>query len=377
MTSLKPGMHTFNVTLLNGAQVVFCQTYNVKVIETQVNVMTSNYNYTSSPLTYTITLYNAGNIADTFDVSIVGLDSSAYTLSEANNIFIPAGSAVPITMTIKPTDLTKVAGGVNPFFVGVESQTYKVVETNTYSAVALPIYQHTAIGSAIAQVDNGSVFDVSFVFVYSGNIHDNFTVSVQNCNLPYVVITNSTVETTATGNAIFVSGGVQAVLVTVEFAKTTEGLYNPTIVITNSAGVVVQTFSTAFGVGFVYVNLMWIVLIGAIVLVGVVLAFVVYQRREMSAYLTESERAARQSQVFGRLGAKLQEIKKEVSTKRATKEMEKLDKPTDSGWTDAETVSLKLTAKPERLSKVRETLSEKRKEKDDIKQKSKDESFWK
>ena len=35
-TSLKPGMHTFNVTLLNGAQVVFCQTYNVKVIETQV-----------------------------------------------------------------------------------------------------------------------------------------------------------------------------------------------------------------------------------------------------------------------------------------------------------------------------------------------------
>ena len=105
-------------------------------------------------------------------------------------------------MTIKPTDLTKVAGGVNPFFVGVESQTYKVVETNTYSAVALPIYQHTAIGSAIAQVDNGSVFDVSFVFVYSGNIHDNFTVSVQNCNLPYVVITNSTVETTATGNAI-------------------------------------------------------------------------------------------------------------------------------------------------------------------------------
>jgi hypothetical protein len=374
LSSLTPGSHSFNVTATKNGEIVFSQNYGVLVKETTVGVMTSSYNYTTSPLTYTITVYNAGSVDDTFDVSIIGLDSSAYTLSNNNgqNIYIPAENAVPITMTIKPSDLSKVAGGVNPFFVGVESQTYHVVETNKYSAVALPIVSHVSVLPTILKVDNANSYDVSFMIQNTGNIRETFTVEVNGIDLPFIVFGNNTnndgIVLTSTSTSVFASRG-QTVLVTVEFAKAHDGFFSPSIVVKNNQGVVVQTISTFFGIGFVYANIAWIIVLGAIAIAGAVFAFVVYRRKEMNAYMTEAERATSQKGVLGRFSTKLEEHKKEVSTNRATKEMEKLaqqpaESISDSGWADAETVSLKPKVKSEHFSKVQKTLAEKRKEKE-------------
>jgi hypothetical protein len=359
LAGMNPGDHDFNVTASAGGSVVYSHEFFAKVSEFRTTCTSQKYAYTNSPLTYTITVYNQGSSADTINVDIKGLDSSAYTIN-SQNVFVPAGTAVPITMTISPSSLTKVSGGLNGIEVGIYSQNYNYTDENVLSVVSMPVLS-TALVSTKTIVENGNFILFNFPLTNNGNIKNTYTIVISGVDLQPVIYVTGLTTTSDSNNTIVLLPG-QTVQVSIAFPKAHDGLFFPNVQILDYQGIAVQSLSGSFAIGLFYTNLTWIILAMGVVIAAAIVAFVVYRRRNMNSVMTDAERKER----------KESRILSHKSEKLASKDIKNEPRVSDGGWKDADKVTLKDTQKPSKTM----TLAEKRRERSEIKEKAQDKKFW-
>jgi len=374
--SLTPGVNEFTFVVAKGMDVIFEQYYSVLVKQVSVTVLADNYeiNATTKSTVYKVTVMNVGNSADTFGLSVQGLDSSLYTLS-STSFFLPAGGAKEVQMTITmPEDLTKASGEVNGFSIAVSSGVYDYVDNSKITAVRIPVLHDTQLPVANVVNDLAGYVDITFTLKNTGNIRETYTINIEGADgLVSVIYVNAVGVTAESNNTISLNKGA-SVQVTVRISKTKDGLFYPKVNVLDSAGNIVNSVSPTIAVGFMFVNLWWIILVGASLVIGVVLTTVAVNRRKEARLMTASERAEAKPSIFKKMSDSMSGVKARVDEKRHEREMLNAAKSDvvapastaaeDDGWTKA----------PSKLDGIKEKLEERKKEKED--QKRKDDAFW-
>jgi hypothetical protein len=389
-----PGLKAFTVVAEYNGAVIFSQRFDVNILNVEVSIYSlGSYEYTGETLVYSIGVTNKGTSADTFTVSINGLDPSAYTIKNLgvvdNDVWLPGGASAQFTLEIKPTDITKTFPGGNGIQVVVSSANYGVSSRMESSAVNMPgVYKMEFPATSLNLEDSENWYLISFAIENKGNMEDTFTIKVEGIgNMIFEVLVNS-VSLTSDSNTFSVARGTKAI-VTVRILKSEEGSFTPVVKVYNGAGTLVASYEGSFVMGDKDPGTNWglVALFAAIGVVGVVSVFVVAQKRQERMYGSASDRTpSKFAQLKDRVSDKIREI-------RGNKDMSKFKTREDS-YSSKGSVSVqsdKLSKGKEFLSKTKDKMAEKftqvsekvktkietkKQDKQDIKNLANDDAFW-
>jgi hypothetical protein len=333
VSSAKPGKNTFYLIGKEAGKVFYNQTFDINVKQVSVSITandTYEYKEGGEAVLYLLTLTNEGAAADTFKVSISGLDTTAYTLDAiaATGIWLPGGASKTLNLKVKPTDIRKVPAGANGMQVQVTSATYNSTSMEKASAVKMPaVYGFQIASNKLLTKDSTDYFEMSFEIENTGNVADNFTISVAGIGSQSVLIYVNDVQLTATGNNTLTIERNSKAVVTVRIIKTEIGKFAPIITVKNSKGTVMGSFTAAFTYGDVATPWYVILLIVGAAIVGMVASVKIFtqvKKKRANKELGEVSAPSKLSRIKERVSEKMSDMKK--SEKKDKKKLSLKDK---------------------------------------------------
>jgi hypothetical protein len=361
--TLTPGEKTFTVIASIDGVTQYTQSFTINVIQVQVAlqpVSGSDYEWQTGDgdLLYDLVVKNLGIVSDAFAVEIVGLDASAYTIGDLSDVNIFGLGTFSTTLSINPSDMTKVRGGDNAIGVQVTSELYTYTSIINASGVILPSFYQFALPTAgISSIQNDVVYDLTFTIVNEGNVLDLFDIEVLGIEgMTYEIVCDSMQK-----DSIFVAHGAE-IEVTVRVAKSIAGHFYPTVNVINSDEVLLSSINGDFFTGFLYSPAFIVLIVGIIAAVAASLVF--YGLYSNGVILTgyRSQTAEKLRLLKNRASVRLQEHKRTSEIKDTHKAIRDAEKPK----------VLKETA----FDKLGDKISQKQEEKKKLRDLAKDESFW-